>query len=249
MVDAIGRAVDMKAIRYLLLCLFSLAAPSVAQHDYTREEFIVVSGGPALRQWEEYRVPADQHDRYAGNFIKAAHHRMRGIRRVHPQAQLTWLIHRPGYVARDREDALRRPPYVCDMAEIQQRANDVGATIQWFTTTDQFLAYLNNRRGRLIASLEYFGHSNKYAFLFDYSNDILGVSTCYLHASDLKRLRGGLFARGAHVQSWGCHTAEYMSQIFRKRTGIPMIGAVGKTDYSTIGDNVSLPAVNGRWGQ
>jgi hypothetical protein len=28
-----------------------------------------------------------------------------------------------------------------------------------------------------------------------------------------------------------------------------MIGAVGKTDYSAISDNVSLPAVNGRWGQ
>jgi len=28
-----------------------------------------------------------------------------------------------------------------------------------------------------------------------------------------------------------------------------MIGAVGKTDYSAIKDNVTLPAVNGRWGQ
>lgn len=231
-----------------VLCLLLAVAGFLPAAD-AGGEHIVVSGGPALRHWEEYRIPSDQHDRYGGNFIKAAHIRMQGLRRSHPGAALTWMIYRPAYEARDREDAVRRPPYVCDMREIQDRAAHVGARIVWFSSTPQLISYLNNRRGRLIDSFEYFGHSNKYAFLFDYSCDILGVSTCYLHAKDLRSIRGGAFSRGAHIQSWGCHTAEYMSQVFRRRTGRPMIGAVGKTDYSAISDNVSLPAVNGRWGQ
>ena len=40
-----------------------------------------------------------------------------------------------------------------------------------------------------------------------------------------------------------------MSRIWKSSTGIPMTGAIGKTDYSAIKDNVTLPAVNGRWGR
>ena len=85
--------------------------------------------------------------------------------------------------------------------------------------------------------------------LFDYSNDVLGVSTCYLHVTDLRRLRRGLFTSDAHVQSWGCHTGEYMSSVWKSATGHPMIGAVGKTDYTAIKDGKTLPAVGGRWTQ
>jgi len=224
-----------------------MAGTAAAQHNYDAEEFVIVSGGPSLRMWEDYRVPAEQHDRYAGNFIKAAHHRMRQIRAQHPAAQLTWLIYRPAYVTRDREDMQRRPPYTCYTSEILERAAKCGARIVWFGTKDFLINYLNNRGGRKIADLEFFVHSNKYAFLFDYSNDILGVSTCYLHSVDLRRIRRGIFTKNAHVQSWGCHTAEYMSAIWKKATGVPMIGAVGKTDYRAISDNVSLPSIGGRW--
>ena len=61
---------QMHTLRYVLTFLLLLAAPVLAQ------EYIVVSGGPALRKWEDYRVPEEQHDRYAGNFIKAAHIRL-----------------------------------------------------------------------------------------------------------------------------------------------------------------------------
>ena len=40
-----------------------------------------------------------------------------------------------------------------------------------------------------------------------------------------------------------------MSRIWKKQTGVPMIGASGKTDFSAIKDNVTLPTVNGRWMQ
>lgn len=240
----------MHTIRLLFVLLLGFSGGAVAQHNFTNEEFIVASGGPSLRAWEDYRVANEQHDRYAGNFIKAAHIRLDQLRStLGPSAQLTWLIFRPGYLTREREDQVRHPPFICDIAEIEARAAKCGARIVWFSSKDAFINYLNNRGGRRIALFEFFGHSNKYAFLFDYSNDILGVSTCYLHCVDLKRIRRGLFTSNAHVQSWGCHTGEFMSNIWKKATGQPMIGAVGKTDYTAIGDNVSLPAMPGRWAQ
>ena len=238
----------MHTLRLLLAIIIGIAGTAAAQNIDPGGEIIVVSGGPSLRMWEDYRVPAEQHDRYAGNFIKAAHHRMQQIRaQLGPDAPLTWLVYRPGYVSRDREDMQRRPPYTCYTSEILERAAKCGARIVWFNDKDFLINYLNNRGGRKIADLEFFVHSNKYAFLFDYSNEILGVSTCYLHSVDLRRIRRGIFTRNAHVQSWGCHTAEYMSGVWRKATGVPMIGAIGKTDYRAIGDNVSLPSIGGRW--
>ncbi|HWB06137.1 MAG TPA: hypothetical protein VG796_24155 [Verrucomicrobiales bacterium] len=238
----------MHTLRLLLLFLLALSGSAIAQRNLAAEEFIVVSGGPALRAWEDYRVPEEQHDRYAGNFIKAAHIRLEQIRAEQgPTAKLTWLVYRPAYVSRDREDQARNPPYTCYTSEIVARAAKCGANIVWFSNKDFVINYLNYRNGRKIADLEFFVHSNKYAFLFDYSNDLLGVSTCYLHSRELKRIHKGLFTRDARVQSWGCHTAEFMSAAWKKATGVPLIGAIGKTDYRAIGDNVSLPSIGGRW--
>lgn len=240
----------MHLFRLLLVLLIGTAGSAFAQHNYAAEEFIVVSGGPALRAWEDYRVPEEQHDRYAGNFVKAAHIRLQQLRSQHgPAAPLTWLIHRPGYLTREREDMVRQPPYTCYLSEINQRAANCGARVVWFSSRDFLINYLNSRGGRKIAGLEFFTHSNKYAFLFDYSNEILGVSTCYLHSVDLRRIHRGLFTKNALVKSWGCHTAEYMSAVWKKATGVPMIGAIGKTDYRAIADNVSLPSIGGRWSQ
>ncbi len=234
----------------LLFILLALLPAAHAQHDYAREEFVIVSGGPALREWEDYRVGADQHDRYAGNFIKAAHHRMMQMRRSHGEgARITWLVYRPGYETREREDNRRRPPFVCPVSEINSRAANVRARLVWFNSRDFLINYLNQRGGGKLGGFEFFGHSNKYAFLFDYGNDVLGASTSFLHSKDLVRLRSGIFAPGALAKSWGCHTAEYMSRYFKKATGQPLIGAIGKTDYRAISDNKSLPTVGGRWGQ
>ncbi len=236
-----------RPVRLLILCLLALTGSVFAQHNYAAEEFIIVSGGPSLRKWEDYRVAEEQHDRYGGNFAKAAHIRLEQLRRMHgPAAQLTWLIYRPAYDLRDREDAVRLPPYSCSIGEINERAAKCGARIVWFNNTNFLIDYLNNRGGRKIADLEFFVHSNKYALLFDYSADILGVSTCYLHSIDLRHIQRGLFTRRALVQSWGCHSGEYMSRVWRKATGVRMIGAIGKTDYKSISDHVSLPAC-ARW--
>jgi hypothetical protein len=71
-----------------------------------------------------------------------------------------------------------------------------------------------------------------YSFMFDYSSDVYANSTCWLHQADLGRIHSSAFARGAYCKSWGCHTAESMSTVWRRQTGVPLVGAKGKTDYS-----------------
>ena len=240
-------------LRLLLLFLLgfgTLSGTASAQRNYAAEEYVILSGGPALRYWEEYRSPKDQHDRYWGNFIRAARIRIDQLRAQHgPAINLTWLVYRPGYETRQREDAVKRPQYLCTTAEVTTLAAERGVRLLWFNNTNFVISYLNNRGGRKMSGFEFYGHSNKYCFLFDYSNDILGVSSCYLHSADLGRLNRGLFTRDAIVHSYGCHTGEYMSRIWKKQTGVPMIGASGKTDFTAIKDNITLPTVNGRWVQ
>ena len=240
----------LRLILLALLGLSSIPDTASAQRNYAQEEYVIASGGPALRYWEEYRMPKDQHDRYWGNFIRAARIRIDQLRAQHgPAINLTWLVYRPAYESRQSEDAVKRPQYLCTTAEVTTLAAERGVKLVWFNNTNFLISYLNNRGGRKMSGFEFYGHSNRYCFLFDYSNNILGVSSCYLHCADLHRLRRGLFTKDAVVQSYGCHTGEYMSRVWKKSTGVPMIGAVGKTDFSAIKDNVTLPTVNGRWAQ
>ena len=240
-------------LRFILLALLGLTATTgtvCAQRNYAQEEYVILSGGPALRYWEEYRNPKDQHDRYWGNFIRSARIRIDQLRAQHGTAlNISWLVYRPAYETRQQEDTIKRPQYLCTTAEITTLAAERGVRLVWFNNTDFLISYLNNRAGRRMSGFEFYGHSNKYCFLFDYSNNILGASTCYLHCTDLRRLRRGLFTPDAFVQSYGCHTGEYMSRIWKQVTGHAMIGASGKTDFSAIKDNVTLPTVNGRWVQ
>jgi hypothetical protein len=127
-----------------------------------------------------------------------------------------------------------------------------GIRLVWFSSTDELINYVNNGQNRnaiKVSGFEYFGHSNKYCFVFDYSNHILGASKSFLHQSDLKRLDRKAFAKGAYCKSWGCHSGEAFSQEFRRVTGLKMIGAIGKTDYSESWKG-TLPFVSngGRWG-
>ena len=240
----------LRLILMALLGFTALTSPASAQRNYASEEYVILSGGPALRYWEEYRNPKDQHDRYWGNFIRAARIRIDQLRAQHgPAINITWLVYRPGYETRQREDVVKRPAYLCTTAEVTTLAAERGVRLLWFNNTNFLISYLNNRGGRKMSGFEFYGHSNKYCFLFDYSNDILGVSSCYLHSADLNRLNRGLFTRDAIVHSYGCHTGEFMSRVWKQQTGVTMIGASGKTDFSAIKDNVTLPTVNGRWVQ
>lgn len=209
-------------------------SPATAEH-------VIVAGGPALRKWENLRVPDDQHDRWWANFIRASTLRMAEVRLTYgTDAKLVWLVHRNGYVTRGREDG---KPYT---DWIQMQADKRRCTLIWFNTSSEFISLMNARPRGSIQTFDFFGHSNKHAFMFDYGNDIMAASTSWFHERDIPRLRSNIFAPNAYCKSWGCHTGDSMSAVWRRHIGIPLEGARGKTLYTMVGRG-EMPKGFGGW--
>ena len=206
-------------------------------------EVILISGGVSLHQWEQYK--SDPHDKWWMNFVRAARLRIQEIRKEDPKARITWLVYKPAYVRRAGQEQKQLLPLI-DSVRDTYKVRRV-----YFSKTSELLDYLNRGQNRArvkITDLEYFGHSNKACWMFDYSNYIDSASKAWLHEEDLNKLRPGIFTKDAYARSWGCHTGESMSGHFRKATGVPMWGAEGKTQYRTE----QLPALSskaGRWVQ
>ena len=177
------------------------------------------------------------------NFIRASRIRIEQIQEENPGAEITWLVYRPAYLTRAKQennDLISHINSVRDAFKVK---------LIWFNKTDEVIDYLNNGQDRSrvkIADLEFFGHSNKACWLFDYSNIIDSSSKVWLHENELGKIRRGIFARGALVKSWSCHSGESMSQRWRAATGVSMVGAIGKTQYMTDELPV-LSSPTGRW--
>jgi hypothetical protein len=228
----------MKKFVLILACAGGLL-PAASHADVAREN-IVISGGVSLHKWEMYRP--DPHDNWWMNFVRAARIRIQQLREADPQARITWLVYRPAYERRCIQEGR-------DLLGLIDSVRDAyGVNRVYFSSTAELVGYLNTGgdRSRVkISNLEYFGHSNKACWMFDYSNFVDGASKAWLHEDELSQLQPGIFAADAFVKSWGCHTGESMSQVFRRLTGIKMWGAVGKTQYQTD----ELPKLSGRWGR
>lgn len=223
-----------RPLQAILFFLFLLTQASPADH-------VIVCGGPALRKWENYRVTDDQHDRWWANFVRASTLRMAEVRLAYgKQAPLVWMVYKPGYEARGREDG---KPYT---TWIQEQASKRNATLLWFRTGGELINMMNSRPRESIETFDYFGHSNKFAFMFDYGSDIMAVSTAWLHERDLTRLKSSVFARNAYCKSWGCHTGSSMSAVWKRHLGLPMEGAKGKTVYTEVGQG-RMPTGYGGW--
>ena len=225
------------------LCLLVvILGPAQAREE---EEYIVVSGGPALYQWEKFKRPP--HDRWWGNLIRSAVARIQQLKDEHgADAKITWQVHRPSYQRRSRQ---KEGPLT---TWIDKLGTKYGVKLVWFETTNQLINYLNAGEPRhlvKIGTLDWFLHSNKACFMFDYSSEIDSASKVWLHQNDLKQIRRGIFSRKAKVKSWGCHTGESMSKEWKRATGIRMVGAIGKTDYSEMHRNNWIPSLSpgGRW--
>jgi hypothetical protein len=223
-----------RSFKAIILFFLMLSAISQAEH-------VIVAGGPTLRKWENYRVPDDQHDRWWANFIRASTLRMAEVRLAYGKdASLVWLVHRPGYETRGREDG---KPYTSWIAE---QASKRGATLIWFTSGGDFINKLNSRPRGSVETFDYFGHSNKFCFLFDYGNEIMAASTSWFHERDIPRVKSSIFKSNAYCKSWGCHTGGSMSKVWKSHLGLGLEGAVGKTVYTEVGQG-KMPIGYGGW--
>ncbi|MDX2081870.1 MAG: hypothetical protein SFU53_13885 [Terrimicrobiaceae bacterium] len=230
--------------RVLLLVLVAGLIPAFGAVE---REYILLSGGPSLIEWEKFK--AEPHDRWWGNFIRAARVRIQQLRAEHgPNARITWLVHRPSYVRRaSRQD---NDDLIGNIVSVRDK---FGVNLVWFNNGSEVIDYLNNGQPRnrvKIANFEFYGHSNRACFMFDYSNEIDSASKSWLHEDELFRIKRGIFTRDAFVKSWGCHTGESMSKYWRRATGTRMIGAIGKTNYAYGHLRGWVPALSdgARWG-
>ena len=219
--------------------LFLLLQVSITSAD----EFLVISGGPALNRFEADKEI--RHDRFWGNFIQTAETRIREIQaKMKPGDIVTWMIYRTGYERRNLEEPVNI------MADIEQRAARLGIPVRWFRRTEELIFYINRGQDRTrhpIVHLDLFAHSNKACFMFDYSNNVDGASTIFLHTRDLPLISRQAFRKDALATSWGCHSGEYWVDRWRQATGTYMWGAVGKTNYAYGAMMPIISTPGGRW--
>lgn len=215
------------------------ATPAVA---VPATEYVILSGGPSLIKWEHWK--AQPHDLWWMNFVRAARLRIQElVTQGVPADQITWLVYAQSYRTRSKQDG---QDLLGNITSVRQT---YGIKLKFFDHTSEVFAYLNAGKPRdqiKIADFEYFGHSNKACWMFDYSNNIDSASKVWLHEDQFDQIHPGIFTKDAWVKSWGCHTGEEMSQKFRKATGVRMWGAVGRTQYNTE-TLPSLAGSDGKW--
>ncbi len=233
----------MRSICLLLFACFALAAAPLRAEVVPppNGEYIILTGGVSLWIWEKWK--ANPHDNWWMNFVRASRIRIEEIKQAQPDAQITWLVYRPSYERRSKQDSNDLISHITSVRDA------FGVKLMWFDKPTQVVNYLNAGQSRdktKIVDFEYFGHSNKACWMFDYSSNIDSASKCWLHQDDLKQINRGIFARDAFVKAWGCYTGESMSKIFKTQTGVTMIGAAGKTQYMTDELPV-LASPTGRW--
>jgi hypothetical protein len=231
-------------MRFLLTLVSLLVIGTVTASAQNRED-IVLTGGPALRFMEHGKGDVS-HDVYWFNFVDASTIRLKELReQARPGELVTWLVYRPSYAARSKEMGLDL------LAQLQQKANALGVRLVYFDNQAQLIAYLNKGLDRdkvKIGDFDYFGHSNKACFLFDYSNSIDTMSVSWLHVKDLRKIHDDIFARDATCKSWGCHSGEMYSQWWKSQFSVAMTGAIGKTDFAHGGEP-QLSNTDGKWTQ
>lgn len=218
----------------LFLFLALISSCFASQH-------VILTGGPALRQWEDLRTSDNRHDKWWANFVRASTLQIDILRKEYPQNEsITWYVIKSGYVRRGYEDG---KPYT---TWIQEQARKRNVKLVWIRSGNDFIQSFNRLPTGQTKTFNYFGHSNKHCFLLDYSSAILGASDAWLHEADLSSLSRQPFHRKAVCKSWGCYTGQSMSKVWRKATGRKLIGCNGKTDYEALSFG-KMPTTTSSW--
>ena len=228
----------IRRLSFLLVVLLLLGGSALAANG----EYIIVVGGPSMYQWEKYKVYP--HDHWWANFVHAARLRTEQVRaQLGPDAPITWLVYKQGYLDRATQEHQDLTGLIDSVRE------KFNLNLVWFHAGSEVIDYLNNGQPRnrvKIAGFEYFGHSNRACFMFDYSNVLDSASKSWLHENELSKIDRRAFAHGAYVRSWGCHTGESMSKKWYRATGTHMIGAIGKTQFM-MEELPILTSTDGKW--
>ena len=108
------------------------AAPAPVQKEY-----IIMSGGPSLIEWEKFKMVP--HDHYWGNFIRTARVRIDELRtQLGPDAKITWLVYKPSYVTRGEQDKI---DYLSDIDSVRAKYN---LNLVYFSTSKMDAGAVNS---------------------------------------------------------------------------------------------------------
>src|SRR3982750_265500 len=123
--------------RLALLILLTAFVSAAAQAQ--QREYIILVGGPSLKQWEQYK--AQPHDHWWANFVRAARLRTEKLRDgLGPNAPITWLIYKQGYLD-------RQPQENQDLIALIESVRDkFNINLVWFKNGVDVINYLNNGR-------------------------------------------------------------------------------------------------------
>ena len=206
-------------------------------------EYVLLVGGPSLMQWEKYKV--QPHDHWWANFVRAARIRTEQLRTQYgPDVKITWLVYKQGYIDRGAQEKMDLLGFIDSVRE------KFNLNLVYFRNGQEVIDYLNAGQPRdqvKVAFFEFFGHSNKACFMFDYSSNVDSASKSFLHQNQLTAINRNIFTRDAAIRSWGCHTGEMMSKKWRDATGTRMWGVIGKMQYMTMSCRLlRRPAASGR---
>jgi hypothetical protein len=140
---------------FLLTFIVALSAQAQAQREY-----IILVGGPSLHEWEQYK--AQPHDHWWANFVHAARVRTEQLRlQLGPDALITWLVYKPGYVDRGRQE---NQDLISNINSVRDKFH---LNLVYFDRGGAVIDYLNHGQPRdqiKISGFEFFGHSNKACF-------------------------------------------------------------------------------------
>jgi hypothetical protein len=152
----------MKA-RFALLFLLGLFA--VAQAQAQQREYIIPRRGPAPSMGA---IQAPTARSLVGKFRPFRAGRTEQLRaQLGPNALITWLVYKPGYIDRGRQEKTGSD------REHQQRARQIwsqAGLLRSRRRRHQLPEQRDAARPGEDSGFEFFGHSNKACFLFDYSN-------------------------------------------------------------------------------
>ena len=131
----------MKKTFLFIFCLLAIEWGVARAADLPVEpfqrEYIILTGGVSLMEWEKYKGP-DAHDHWWANFVRAARIRIEQLRNQYgPDAKITWLVYKTGYVRREVQEKQNLLPL------IQSVAQKFNVKLIYFKKGQEVVDYLN----------------------------------------------------------------------------------------------------------
>src|ERR1700760_4668292 len=131
----------MRFPRFLTVLLLALAINRLQAAPSQNDEYILLVGGPSMHIWEQYK--AQPHDHWWANFVHAARIRTEQLRaQLGPQAKITWLVYRQGYIDRGKQEHQDLISYV---DSVRDKFN---LNLVWFGNGMDVINYLNRGQDR-----------------------------------------------------------------------------------------------------